>query len=126
MLYQALLVEIPEVNKVPDELFIVFPGVQLSQQVQVDEPLLITQGPSDCLSQMRVRTLYPSTLRHPICQGNYLLGVHLMEIPEDEGPQDVRVLHGDAIYLVAGEEAQICHPDVHRGVLATDLYYAHS
>ena len=36
-----------------------------------------------------------------------------MEVTEDEGAEDVGVLHGDTVDFVAREEAKVGHPDVH-------------
>ena len=49
-----------------------------------------------------------------------------MEIPEDQGPQDVGVLHGHTSDFMTGKETQIGHPDMHRAVLATNLNDTHS
>ena len=122
---QALLIVETYLYEEFNELLVTFPGIQLVEEVQVNQPLLMSESLSNDVRELRVGTLDPPTLAHSIGQCNNPLGVHVVEISEDQGAKDVSVLHGHTVDLVACQEAQARHPNVHGGIFAAHLDYAH-
>jgi hypothetical protein len=90
---QALLILESDRGEESYELLVTFPGIQLIEQVQVDQPLLMGEGLGYDVRELRVRTLDPPTLAHSVGKRNNLLRLHVVEISEDQGAKDVCVLH---------------------------------